>query len=204
MGNSLFLKGDSGTGKTTLLSECLRPWQEALGGFYTRRLVDEKGDTMGFQMVPACEELVPRASYEKGLSNVFLERTEMGMKRNLEVFEKTGVELLRSSANKRLCLMDEIGGVELFAPGFMNELRNSMERPVPIIGVIKSRKNLNAMAARIPILPESDRLNMELEEEILKCTGRQVLTFERKNEDIIRQIILDFLKNIQIRQSRYQ
>lgn len=195
MEGSLFLKGDSGEGKTTLLFECLRPWHKTMGGFYTQRLVDEKGKTMGFRMVPANEEWASQAPYKKGLSNVFLERTEAGFQKNLEVFEGTGAELLRSSANKKLCLMDEIGGVELFAPEFMNALGNCLEGPVPCIGVIKSRKNLSAMATRIPVMSESDRLNMELEENILKRSKGQIITFERQRESMIRQIILDFLRN---------
>lgn len=196
MESSLFLKGNSGEGKTTLLFECLRPWHKNMGGFYTQRLVDEKGRTMGFRMVPANEEWASQALYKKGLSNVFLEWTEAGFQKNLEVFERTGAELLQSSANKKLCLMDEIGGVELFAPGFMNALRNCLEGPLPCIGVIKSRKNLSAMATRIPVLPESDRLNMELEEEILKRSKGQIITFERQKESMVYRIILDFLKKI--------
>lgn len=149
MGDSLFLKGDSGEGKTTLLFQCLEPWHKTMGGFYTQRLVDGVGRTMAFRMVSAHEEWASQAQYKKGLSNIFLERTEMGVQKDLEVFESTGVELLKSSANKKLCLMDEIGGVELFAPGFMNALRSFMKGPVPCIGVIKSRKNLRAMATRL-------------------------------------------------------
>ena len=72
MGGFLFLKGDSGEGKTTLLFECLKPWHRMIGGFYSQRLIDEKGMTMGFRMVPANEEWIPAAFYKKGMTNVFI------------------------------------------------------------------------------------------------------------------------------------
>lgn len=149
---------------------------------------------MGFRMVPANEEWTPKAPYKKGLSNIFMERTESGLQKNLKVFETTGIEILRSSANKKLCLMDEIGGVELFVPEFMKVLLDSMAGSVPCIGVIKSQKNLKTMAARVPVRLESSSRLMELEEKIRKRGKGQVLIFERNNENNIRESILDFLK----------
>ncbi|HCD44230.1 MAG TPA: hypothetical protein DEQ64_10930, partial [Lachnoclostridium sp.] len=122
MGKFLFLKGDSGEGKTTLLFECLKPWHRMVGGFYSQRLLNEDGLTMGFRMVPAAEEWIPAAAYKKGMTNVFIQRNENGFQKNLQFFKTDGIEILRSSAHNKLLLLDEIGGIELFVPDFMKEV----------------------------------------------------------------------------------
>ncbi|WP_024295312.1 nucleoside-triphosphatase [Lacrimispora indolis] len=194
MGKFLFLKGDSGEGKTTLLFECLRSWHRLMGGFYSQRLIMEDGMTMGFRMVPAEEDWIPAAPYKKGMTNVFIERTEHGFHKNPELFETVGVDILRSSAQSRLCLLDEIGGVELFVPEFMEEVLCCIDGPVPCIGVLKNRKNLESMRTRIPIQTDTDKLLLDLEEKLEKRSNGRILTFERDRKEHIRMEIMDFLR----------
>ncbi|GLC82858.1 nucleoside-triphosphatase [Lacrimispora brassicae] len=194
MGGFLFLKGDSGEGKTTLLFECLKPWHRMMGGFYSQRLIDEEGMTMGFRMVPADEEWIPAASYKKGMTNVFIQRTENGFHKNLEFFKTAGKEILRSSTHSRLCLLDEIGGVELFVPEFMAAVLGCIDSEVPCIGVLKSRKNLEAMRTRVPTQPEPDKLLLDLEEKLGKRSNGRILTFEREKKEYIRTEIMEFLR----------
>ncbi len=194
MGNFLFLEGNSGEGKTTMLFECLKPWKTMTGGFYSQRLIDDKGETAGFRMVPASEDWLPVIPCRDGLSNVFIERTGTGWKKRLEFFEYTGVNILKTAGGKKLCLMDEIGGVELFAPGFMQAVFECIDGVIPCIGVLKSRKNLKSMSERIPVRPESDRLLEKLETELrIRMQGR-ILNFERDHRDRIRMEIMEFLK----------
>ncbi|MDR0923111.1 MAG: nucleoside-triphosphatase [Hungatella sp.] len=194
MGKFLFLKGDSGEGKTTLLFECLKPWHRMIGGFYTQRLLSEDGMTMGFRMVPAEEEWIPAAAYKKGMTNVFIERTENGFQKNLNSFEIHGIEILRSSVQNRLCLLDEIGGVELFAPEFMEEVLRCIDSQVPCIGVLKSQKNLEAMRTRVPTEPDPDKLLRDLEEKLEKRSDGRILTFDREKKEHIRAEIMEFLR----------
>lgn len=193
MGKFLFLKGDSGEGKTTLLFECLKPMHQMIGGFYSQRLVSEEGRTMGFRMVPAQEEWLPAAFYKKGMTNVFIQRTEHGFHKYPEFFVTEGLEILRASAHSRLCLMDEIGGVELFVPEFMEEVFRCIDRPVPCIGVLKSHKNLKAMKTRVPIQPDSDKLLLDLEEKLENRSNGRVLIFDREKKEYIRAEIMEFL-----------
>ncbi|MBE5984104.1 MAG: hypothetical protein E7248_12500, partial [Paenibacillaceae bacterium] len=118
-GKSLFLTGDSGEGKTTLLFQCLKPYRAVTGGFFSQRLVNESGDTVGFRLASANEEWEPKVCYEDGLTNIFLKRTIEGMVSYPEVFQKEGRKLLTSHGDHKLILMDEIGGVELLIPEFM-------------------------------------------------------------------------------------
>ncbi|WP_349948058.1 nucleoside-triphosphatase [Lacrimispora sp. BS-2] len=194
MGKFLFLKGDSGEGKTTLLFECLEPWHRMIGGFYSQRLLSEDGKTMGFRMVPAEEEWVPAAAYKKGMTNVFIEWAENGFQKNLQFFETHGIEILRSSAQSGLCLLDEIGGVELFAPEFMEEVLCCIDSQVPCIGVLKSQKNLEAMRTRVPTEPDPDKLLRDLEEKLGKRSNGRILTFDREKKEYIRAEIMEFLR----------
>ncbi|EXG86913.1 putative nucleotide kinase [Clostridium sp. ASBs410] len=190
----LFLKGDSGEGKTTLLFECLKPWHPMAGGFYSQRLLNEDGMTMGFRMVPAEEEWIPATAYKKGMTNVFIERTEHGFQKNLQFFKTDGIKILRSSAHKELFLLDEIGGIELFVPEFMEEVLCCIDSQVPCIGVLKSHKNLEAMSTRVPTEPDPDKLLRNLEEKLVKRSNGRILTFDREKKEHIRTEIMDFLR----------
>ncbi len=194
MGKFLFLKGDSGEGKTTLLFECLKPWHRMVGGFYSQRLLNEDGLTMGFRMVPAEEEWVPAAAYKKGMTNVFIERTEHGFQKKLQFFKTDGIEILRSYTHNKLCLLDEIGGIELFVPEFMEEVLCCIDSQVPCIGVLKSQKNMEAMRTRIPTEPYPDKLLRDLEEKLVKRSNGRILTFDREKKGHIRTEIMEFLR----------
>lgn len=194
MGKFLFLKGDSGEGKTTLLFECLKPLHPMVGGFYSQRLLNEDGMTMGFRMVPAEEEWIPAAAYKKRMTNVFIERTEHGFQKNLQFFKTGGIEILRSYTHKEFCLLDEIGGIELFVPEFMEEVLCCIDSQVPCIGVLKSRKNLEAMKTRVPTEPDPDKLLRDLEEKLVKRSNGRIFTFEREKRENIQTEIMEFLR----------
>ncbi len=194
MGKFLFLKGDSGEGKTTLLFECLKPWHQIMGGFYSQRLLNEDGMTMGFRMVPADEEWIPAAAYKKELTNIFIQRNEHGFQKDLQFFKTDGIEILRSSAQRKLCLLDEIGGVELFVPEFMEEVLCRIDSQIPCIGVLKSQKNLQSMRTRVPTESDPDKLLRELEEKLEKRSNGRILTFDREKKEHIRAEIMEFLR----------
>lgn len=194
MGEFLFLKGDSGEGKTTLLFQCLRPWKEEILGFYTQRLLGDTGETMGFRLMPAKGNWQTRAAYQEGLSEVFIEHTPKGWVKRPEVFQKRGMELLLPQGNPKLWLMDEIGGIELAVPEFMEAVQKRLKGPVPCIGVLKSRKNFQSMTSRIKVSSKTDE-RLEALERLLSgsCDGR-LLSFEREEKEKAEKEILTFLK----------
>lgn len=192
-GKSLFLTGDSGEGKTTLLFQCLKPYRAATGGFFSQRLVNKSGDTVGFRLASAKEEWEPKVCYEEGLTNIFLRRTIEGMVSYPEVFQKEGRKLLTSHGDHKLILMDEIGGVELLIPEFMEPVYACINGSKPCIGVIKSRNNFAMMMARNGGNPSAFRLRDELEESVKTSPHNQLLTYHRKNEEAVREKILKYL-----------
>lgn len=194
MGKSLFLTGDSGEGKSTLLFQCLKPYRAVTCGFYSQRLIDENGDTAGFRLASAKEEWEPEVCFREGLSNIFLRRTKEGMLSFPEVFQSEGRKLLAGHGDNKLILMDEIGGVELLIPEFMEAVHDCMNGPKPCIGVLKSRKNLAMMMSRNGGSPSASHLRDELEEAVLKGQNNQLLTFCRREESSVREKILKYLR----------
>lgn len=117
----------------------------------------------------------------------------MDFKKNLQFFKTGGIEILRSYTRKEFCLLDEIGGIELFVPEFMEEVLCCLDSQVPCIGVMKSRKNLEAMRTRVPTEPDPDKLLRDLEEKLVKRSNGRILTFEReKKENTFRRKLWNF------------
>ncbi|PPK80204.1 nucleoside-triphosphatase [Lacrimispora xylanisolvens] len=191
---SLFLTGNSGEGKTTLLFQCLKPYRAVTGGFFSQRLVSESGDTVGFRLASANEEWEPKICYQDGLTNIFLKRTKEGMVSFPEVFQKEGRELLTSHGDHKLILLDEIGGVELLIPEFMEAVYACLNGPKPCIGVIKSRNNFAMMMARNGGNSSAFHLRDELEESVRMSLRNQLLTYHRKDEEAVREKILKYLR----------
>lgn len=191
---SLFLTGNSGEGKTTLLFQCLKPYRAVTGGFFSQRLVSESGDTVGFRLASANEEWEPKICYHDGLTNIFLKRTKEGMVSFPEVFQKEGRELLTSHGDHKLILLDEIGGVELLIPEFMEAVYACLNGPKPCIGVIKSRNNFAIMMARNGGKSSAFHLRDELEESVRMSLHNQLLTYHRKDEEAVREKILKYLR----------
>ncbi len=132
--------------------------------------------------------------YEEGLTNIFLRRTIEGMVSYPEVFQKEGRKLLTSHGDHKLILMDEIGGVELLIPEFMEAVYACINGSKPCIGVIKSRNNFAMMMARNGGNPFAFRLRDELEESVKISPHNQLLTYHRKDEEAVREKILKYLR----------
>ncbi len=178
----LFLTGPSGAGKTTCILEELAPYRKYCGGFLSQRLVDENGETKGFRLVSLMDSgkmLQSVRLYEPGLSNVFIRRIGNKTEINTEVFRTAGKKIiddvLHSFNQDRLlkfCLLDELGGVELREPEFMDAVYRLLDSGIPCIGVLKSRKNLHSMGTRMALGGEMPNLREEFETRLIdqfKC-----------------------------------
>ncbi|MEG2441122.1 MAG: nucleoside-triphosphatase [Acetivibrio sp.] len=193
----LFLKGNSGIGKTSLLLRCIRPYQDKIGGYLTQRLVNEKRETVGFTIVPIEEPLRPTRLYEENIPNVFIRKMELGFVKNQELFLKESVKLLNQAVKqkKELILLDELGGIELSDLKFKKKLYEVLKGEIPCMGVLKNYGNYKAMKERIKINPMVDFARMELEEDmqsILKC---KILDLTEDNYFEREQEIQCFLQN---------
>lgn len=132
MKKRLFLTGDQGCGKSTLIRQCLGSRLHTAGGFLTVRT------DMGVEL---------RAPDPAADPVVFLE-----LSAKEPVFHKdrflSGIRSLLS-AEASFAVMDEIGGIELFLPETHAVLDRFFASGTPCIGVVKNPSSAEKLARRL-------------------------------------------------------
>lgn len=137
MKKHLFLTGESGIGKSTLIIETLGERICSAGGFVTRRAEDGDGNLRGFDIMPACA-----AGGVQGFEpQRILDYTVRPPKAFTEVFRGYGVQLLDEAQYYPFSVIDEFGGFELIVPQFRAKLAEFLSYDQPIIGVLKGLEN---------------------------------------------------------------
>lgn len=140
----MFLEGDRGIGKSTLLRELLLPHAPLLAGFAVQRLFAD-GKQQGFRAVPLAEGYpLPCGEWCEGLAGVFIRNGRTDLRELAQVIS-TALAAARQ-ADCRMILLDEIGGIELAAPAIMGALNEILALGKPCIGVLKSADNLRHIA----------------------------------------------------------
>ena len=125
MKNNLFLTGDRRVGKSTCIDRALEQVRGEVRGFRTyfadeTRAQLQLSDPAGRQTQVAARR-----------------RAEGGFQVFEEAFEGCGVELLHSGWEADLMLMDELGKLETGCPRFRSAVLETLERPVPVLGVLR-------------------------------------------------------------------
>lgn len=137
MKKHLFLTGASGSGKTSLITEVLGDRICSAGGFVTRRAEDERGELLGFDIMPACA-----AGGVQGFEpQRILDYTVRPPKAFTEVFRSYGAQLLEEAQYYPFSVIDEFGGFEIIVPQFRAKLAEFLSYDQPIIGVLKGLEN---------------------------------------------------------------
>ncbi len=141
MTNNLFFQGASQTGKSTCLRNILNHNSIRMAGFTVQRVMNE-GKIIGYQALPIQGKMLPpvNIAYRPDLSGLFL----LNGKKDASVLEWAIAEAEKNLQNSpsELLVFDEIGGLELTAPLFMNSLRRILSSGMPCIGILKSKENL--------------------------------------------------------------
>lgn len=194
----LFLEADSGAGKSTLIRELITPYVDDIGGFSSQRLLDDNNETIAFRIVSA-DDLRLAVPYEETPETIFRtiskDHSSMSMP---GVFGSAGIDLLDSCDEKKLILLDEIGGLELKDQSFKDRLYELLAGDVPCIGVIKQldkarSMNVSADAGEKPSSIAS--LNQELRRKMLEDLDCKILEFKRNDPAIIDEV-KDFIDKI--------
>ena len=137
MANILFLTGASNVGKSTLIYEVARAAKLNLKGFFAREL-QQAGANLGFELCAASQLQVPQPVDPV---HIFIDRRVQPAHINPQVFAEFGVALLQDCQPKDVVLLDEIGGIELLVPEFMQALQALFLKDLTIIGVFKAEVN---------------------------------------------------------------
>jgi nucleoside-triphosphatase len=144
MKKHLFLTGESGLGKTTLIRQALGDKLAYAGGLVTERVFGVGGDVLGYDLLPAAAAY-SRTGYDSWRIINYVDGKPV---KDNEIFRNQGVRLLQESSYYPYVLLDEIGGFEMLIPQFRNALAEVLNNDVPIIGVLKSANNAAAVKER--------------------------------------------------------
>ena len=128
MKQRLFLTGPIGCGKSTAITQALGEKTQQCGGFLTRR---HREPHLHFTLES------PDGQY----SETFLDFSGGKPQLNMNVFSQLGVSLLKGD----ILVLDEIGGIELLCPEFTAALMQTLQRDVPVIGVMKGEGPARAL-----------------------------------------------------------
>lgn len=189
----LFLQGPPRIGKSTILRNALAPHESVVAGLMIQRLF-ENGRTCGFRACSVSGELPAlEGAYATDLDGVFLYRGRAFP----AVLDRavSRAEALCLEESCKLIILDEIGGLELSSPAFMQPLKAIMALGKPCLGVVKSRENLTHTAARLglpsSILCQSERLHRRI------AAGGKVLSVSESNLAQTAQAVTDFVASVQ-------
>src|SRR5690554_432359 len=140
--NKLFLTGRPRCGKTTLLRTQVQGF-ESLGGFAVQRLI-KRGQTWAFRMLDLAEEpYVPQLESNKAFADIVIYmKSQDKWQGDRSVFDEKGSRALEKClVTQPLVIMDELGIFEREALAFQASVRNVLDSPLPVLGVIKDKTN---------------------------------------------------------------
>ena len=148
MPNNIFLTGQPGAGKSTIIKNVVAELNIIPGGFIVNRK-GERNCPTGFFLINACKINSLRGiskNYEERRDKrmiIFASRKDCGdcWQINKEVFDKTGVELLEEGKSKDIIIMDELGRFELDALRFRQKVIELLDAEIHVLGVIKDESN---------------------------------------------------------------
>ena len=190
--NTLFLQGDVQVGKSTIIQNALKPYEQKVCGLVVQRLF-ENNQKSGFRAcivdgkLPALE-----AQYAKNLSGIFLYKKQAWP----QVLEQAIDETLELCVKKHchLIVLDEIGGLELLSKSFMTALHKILQLKKPCLGVVKSLENLAHTARRVHLPETILELGIQLQQE-LESSG-EILIVDPKTRHKTADMVQNFIKKV--------
>lgn len=133
----LFIMGEVGVGKTTLLNKLLKKVpQDKIYGFYTEKISPDGkfGKTGNVYIFPAPYEERPKQTH---CVAEILGDHQFNL--HIEAFEEYGVSLLENIPDGSFVLMDELGFLESKASKFCQKVMETLDRKVCVVGAIKPK-----------------------------------------------------------------
>lgn len=150
---NIFLTGPIRYGKSTLLGQIILESGSPVAGYFIQRLIAE-GQTRAFHLVDiSSEPYVPDLEVEdvNEYANIIGYIGER-MSWHPEILENAGAQIIRQALSDQapLLLMDELGRIELQAPGFQQAVFDALGSRQTVLGVIKPEHNafLDAIRSR--------------------------------------------------------
>lgn len=131
MSQALLLTGAPGSGKTTIIRDCLSTSNHSAGGFYTQE-IRENGVRLGF-------EIVTLGGSRATLAHVNIRRPHRIGKYGVDVasLDRVAIPALRQAVQTAdIAVVDEIGKMELLSSAFADALMEILSSPSRLLGTI--------------------------------------------------------------------
>jgi len=139
---NVFLSGVPGVGKTTLIRRALEqlvlPDQgvRVAGGFYTEE-IRERGRRVGFR-IRTLDGKEATLAHVRCQSRFRVGRYGV----DVGAFDRVGVQGLRDAMRRPgIIVMDEVGRMELYSKQFQSTVREVLDSPAPVLGVLQRRRS---------------------------------------------------------------
>ena len=181
----LFLRGEIDSGKTTLLKKHLSPKIHRAGGFVTR-LVIVDGKMQDIEVLPA-RDYLSKSPEDKTLIFSFKDGKPCFSPEPL--FEYFG-----SGDTAPFYFFDEIGGIELLDPRFIEDFKSIMEKGRPLIAVLKSSSKSFLLSRKLGLEPEYKRAYAEFEEMIRSFPRTVIVEHQGIGDVISEKTLCEFIK----------
>jgi nucleoside-triphosphatase len=128
----VFLTGDIQVGKSTIIRKVIHELGISPGGFRTSwgdPLPDGSSDLflLGMNETPSSYRI---AAHRFGSGR--------GITAFPEIFDTVGPRLLTEATSSSLIIMDELGFIEKDAAGFQNAVLSTLNKSVPVLGVVRN------------------------------------------------------------------
>lgn len=197
---TLFLQGDVQVGKSTIIHNALRSYEQNVCGLMVQRLF-ENDQKCGFRACIVDGKLPDlEAQYAKNISGIFLYKKqvfpqvlEQAIGRTLELCVKKHCQII---------VLDEIGGLELLSKPFMTALHKILQLKKPCLGVVKSLENLAHTARRVHLPATILELGIQLQQE-LQSSG-EILIVDPKNRHKTADMVQNFIEKVLLEGDRSQ
>lgn len=162
MKKHVFLTGDKGVGKSTLIRRLLEHERRSYGGFFTVRTDKVYGGQYSVHLIEAGVEDKPS---EENLLFFCGSPNEVNKE---ERFNILGCKALQNAAGAELIIMDEIGPNEGEAAEFCSAVMRILDGDVPVLGVLQKADSPFLKAAKNHPKVQTIEVTRENREDIFK------------------------------------
>jgi nucleoside-triphosphatase len=170
---NVFITGLPGCGKTTLIKEILKELKSEAGGFYTLEIRKGK-ERIGFEIVSLDGKKGVLA--HKDFKSKF-KVSKYGV--NIEDLDRIGTNaILKAIKENKVCVIDEIGGMEIKSEKFKRAAETALNSSIPILGTITLKSN-----------PFCDKIKQRKDTKVFYLT--------RENREKVKKEILWHFQNLQ-------